>query len=44
MREVIAHGKPSTPFLKVGDLVRIEVVAPDGSTPFGTIEQRVVAP
>jgi len=44
MREIIADGKPSTSFLKVGDTVRIEMLSADGQNLFGTIEQTVVAP
>ncbi|MEN9358993.1 MAG: hypothetical protein RL095_528 [Verrucomicrobiota bacterium] len=40
-RETIASGKPSTPFLQFGESVRISMALPDGSLPFGTIEQKV---
>jgi fumarylacetoacetate (FAA) hydrolase len=43
MRETLAHGKPSTPFLKAGDHVHIEMLGPDGASLFGGISQRVVA-
>ncbi len=43
-REVIAHGKASTPFLTPGDRVRIEMLAPDGQNLFGTLEQEVTGP
>jgi len=40
--ETILHGKPSTPFLKFGDRVRIEMNGPDGQSIFGAIDQEVV--
>ena len=43
MIETIDHGAPKTPFMKVGDRIAIEAVLPDGSSPFGRIEQTVVA-
>ena len=42
MIETIDHGKPSTPFLKHGDRVRIEMFGSDGKSLFGRIEQTVV--
>jgi len=39
--ETIAHGKPSTPFLKFGDTVRIEMLDCQGRSIFGAIEQTV---
>ncbi len=39
MIETIAHGKPSTPFMKFGDTVRIEMKDAKGHTIFGAIEQ-----
>ena len=39
--EVIAHGKPSTPFLSFGDRVRIEMLDRAGRSIFGAIEQVV---
>ncbi|HEY8426947.1 MAG TPA: fumarylacetoacetate hydrolase family protein [Sandaracinaceae bacterium] len=42
MREIIAHGKPSTEFLKVGDRVRIEMLDASGVSLFGAIDQEVV--
>ena len=42
MREVLESGKAATPFLQVGDRVRIEMLHPDGSSLFGAIEQEVV--
>ncbi|MGD9545553.1 MAG: fumarylacetoacetate hydrolase family protein [Methylocystis sp.] len=40
--EKLVEGAPRTPFLKVGDVVRIEMRAADGRSIFGAIEQRVV--
>jgi fumarylacetoacetate (FAA) hydrolase len=40
--ETVADGKPATPFLKFGDLVRIEMKDRAGASIFGAIEQRVV--
>lgn len=40
--ETIASGSPQTPFLRAGQHVRIEFRLPDGSTPFGTIDQEVI--
>lgn len=40
--ETILHGKPSTPFLKFGDRVRIEMNGTDGQSIFGAIDQEVV--
>ena len=37
--ETIAHGKPTTPFLKFGDTVRIEMLDRAGHSIFGAIEQ-----
>jgi fumarylacetoacetate (FAA) hydrolase len=42
MIETIESGKPQTPFMKPGDTVRIEMLAADGSSIFGAIEQKVV--
>ena len=42
MLETVATGKPTTPFLKFGDAVRIEMVDRAGQSIFGAIEQRVV--
>lgn len=39
--ETLRDGKPSTPFLKFGDTVRIEVLDEDGHSIFGAIEQRI---
>lgn len=42
MKEIIANGSPSTPFMKAGDEVRIEVLSAEGENIFGTIHQKVV--
>jgi fumarylacetoacetate (FAA) hydrolase len=42
MLETIWHGAPSTPWLKFGDRVRIEMDDDDGRSIFGAIEQKVV--
>jgi len=39
--ETIAHGKASTPFLKFGDTVRIEMLDDAGHSIFGAIEQEI---
>ena len=41
MIETIMHGKPSTPFMRFGDTVAIEMKDEDGASIFGRIEQRV---
>ncbi len=41
--ETIRQGKPLTPFMAVGDRVRIEMLDANGQTIFGAIDQRVVA-
>lgn len=41
--EKIDLGAPKTPFLSYGDRVRMQARLPDGSAPFGTLDQRVVA-
>jgi fumarylacetoacetate (FAA) hydrolase len=43
MREVIEHGSATTPFLRPGDRVRMEMLLPDGQNPFGSIDQEVVS-
>jgi fumarylacetoacetate (FAA) hydrolase len=40
--EVIADGKPTTPFMSFGDEVRIEITDDEGHNVFGTIEQKIV--
>lgn len=42
MLEIIADGKPSTPFLSFGDRVRIEMLDRDGNSIFGAIDQSIV--
>lgn len=39
--ETLRDGKPSTPFMKFGDTVRIEMLDSDGDSIFGAIEQRI---
>jgi fumarylacetoacetate (FAA) hydrolase len=41
--EILDGGKPVTPFLAAGDRVRIEVLDAAGWSPFGAIENAVVA-
>lgn len=42
MLEIIAEGKPSTPFMKFGDRIRIEMLDAGGDSIFGAIEQTIV--
>jgi fumarylacetoacetate (FAA) hydrolase len=42
--ETIVAGKPSTPFLRFGDRVRIDMRDADGHSVFGAIEQTVRSP
>jgi fumarylacetoacetate (FAA) hydrolase len=42
MLEIIADGKPSTPFMSFGDTVRIEMFDEEGASIFGSIDQKVV--
>lgn len=39
--ETLRDGKPSTPFMKFGDTVRIEMLDAAGASIFGAIEQRI---
>lgn len=39
MLEIIADGKPVTPFMRFGDTIRIEMLDAEGRTIFGAIEQ-----
>ena len=39
--ETLRDGKPSTPFMAFGDVVRIEVLDAAGHSVFGAIEQRI---
>ena len=41
MIETIDHGSPSTPFMKFGDRVEIDMQDADGQSLFGTISQKV---
>lgn len=43
MREKLETGSAKTPFLEVGDRVRIEMIGLDGISMFGAIDQEVVA-
>ncbi len=43
MLEIIATGKASTPFMKKGDRIRIEMLTQDQQSIFGAINQRVVS-
>ena len=40
--EIIADGKPTTPFMRFGDGCRMQAQTADNGTPFGAIEQRVI--
>jgi fumarylacetoacetate (FAA) hydrolase len=42
-RETLEQGAPRTPFLQLGDRVRIDMLHPDGTSLFGAIEQQVVS-
>ena len=42
MLEIIADGKPSTPFMSFGDSVRIEMFDSQGNSIFGAIDQQIV--
>ena len=42
--ETLQRGAPTTPFLALGDSVRIEMKGRDGLSIFGAIEQRVAGP
>jgi fumarylacetoacetate (FAA) hydrolase len=42
MLEIIAGGKPSTPFMSFGDTIRIEMLDREGASLFGAIEQQIV--
>jgi fumarylacetoacetate (FAA) hydrolase len=43
MIETIEQGKPTTPFMKAGDTIEIEMLDPEGHSLFGRIAQKVVA-
>ena len=40
--EIVDEGAPRTPFMAFGDTVRMEGRLPEGRSPFGVIEQKVV--
>jgi len=42
MLEIIADGKPATPFMEFGDMIRIEMFDSEGASIFGAIEQKIV--
>jgi fumarylacetoacetate (FAA) hydrolase len=42
--ETLETGKPITPFMRYGDVVRIEMRSRDGADIFGAIEQRIDRP
>jgi fumarylacetoacetate (FAA) hydrolase len=42
--ETLRDGKPSTPFMAYGDVVRIEMIGRDGASVFGAIEQVIAKP
>ena len=42
MLEIIADGKASTPFMRFGDTIRIEMFDSQGDSIFGAIEQKIV--
>tara|TARA_R110000868_G_scaffold189695_2_gene433034 strand:+ start:81149 stop:82135 length:987 start_codon:yes stop_codon:yes gene_type:complete len=42
MLEMMENGEATTPFMKPGDIIRIEMPYKDGISPFGVIEQKVV--
>jgi fumarylacetoacetate (FAA) hydrolase len=42
MLEIIADGKPSTPFMKFGDRIRVEMFDKEGDSIFGAIDQEIV--
>jgi fumarylacetoacetate (FAA) hydrolase len=44
MIETIERGEPTTPFMKAGDTIEIEMLDREGRDIFGRIAQRVVAP
>jgi fumarylacetoacetate (FAA) hydrolase len=44
VREVLELGAAKTPFMKVGDRIRIEMLDDQGRSLFGAIDQRVEAP
>ncbi len=43
MLEIIANGKPETPFMSFGDIIRVEMLDQEGNSIFGAIEQVIEA-
>lgn len=41
MLEIIENGKPQTPFMSFGDVIKIEMFDKDGANIFGSIEQTI---
>jgi fumarylacetoacetate (FAA) hydrolase len=39
--EELEHGKATTPFFQHGDVIRIEILDPQGASVFGAIEQKI---
>jgi fumarylacetoacetate (FAA) hydrolase len=42
-RETLEHGAPTTPYMKAGDRISIEMLDESGRSLFGTIDQKVVS-
>lgn len=42
MREIVEHGRATTPFLCAGDRIEIEMLDDDGRSIFGRIDQQVI--
>ncbi len=42
MIEIIEQKTPSTPFMRFGDRVHIEMLDPEGRSIFGAIDQQVI--
>jgi fumarylacetoacetate (FAA) hydrolase len=42
MLEIIATGKPTTPFMSFGDHIKVDMLDDDGRSIFGSIEQTIV--
>jgi fumarylacetoacetate (FAA) hydrolase len=42
--ETAEQGAPKTPFLKYGDVMRIDMLDAEGKSIFGAIEQRIAGP
>jgi fumarylacetoacetate (FAA) hydrolase len=41
--EILDQGEPRTDFMRFGDRVRMQARSPDGTAPFGVVDQRVVS-